>query len=119
MLFIPSSVDPSLRKKSKKKKRKTKDIERSSGDSDGQEQDENLKHLDVQDNVSLSHSGMEADSESQGSHDSKTEVASTDNANVDATTAIKNISENQVDSLKNLILVFKCTNKYKTGSGTF
>ncbi|GFS16608.1 glycylpeptide N-tetradecanoyltransferase [Elysia marginata] len=90
------SVDPSLRKKSKKKKRKTRDVERSSGDSDGQGQDgPELKHLEVQDNVCVSHSGMEADSESQGSHDSKTDAASTNNVGADATAAIKNISDNQ------------------------
>ncbi|KAH9520312.1 Glycylpeptide N-tetradecanoyltransferase 2 [Bulinus truncatus] len=74
------SVDPSQRKKSKKKKRKTKDTERSSGDSDNQTH-EVPKHtcLEVPDNVSLSQSGMDADSESQGSQDSKAEDALSEN----------------------------------------
>lgn len=68
------SIDPSQRKKSKKKKRKTKDVERSSGDSDNQASDlPEHKLLEVPDNVSLSQSGVDADSESQGSQDSKTE----------------------------------------------
>ncbi|XP_005089639.1 glycylpeptide N-tetradecanoyltransferase 2 [Aplysia californica] len=75
------SVDPSLRKKSKKKKRKTKDVERSSGDSDNQGPETvETNLLEVHDNVSLSHSGVEADSESQESHDSKTDSHSPENA---------------------------------------
>ncbi|CAG5120226.1 unnamed protein product [Candidula unifasciata] len=67
------NIDPS-RKKSKKKKRKAKDTERSSGDSDNQVPDGRMHTLlMVPDNTSLSHSGIEADSESQGSQDSKTE----------------------------------------------
>ncbi|GFO46427.1 glycylpeptide n-tetradecanoyltransferase [Plakobranchus ocellatus] len=90
------SIDPSLRKKSKKKKRKTKDVERSSGDSDGQGPDgPELKHLEVQDNISLSHSGMEADSESQGSHDSKPDATLTEENKEDMTVAIKGASDNQ------------------------
>ena len=75
-------------------------MERSSGDSDGQGPDgPELKHLEVQDNVSLSHSGMEADSESQGSHDSKADVVLGDNVNADSSVAVKSISENQVGFL--------------------
>ncbi|XP_059173165.1 glycylpeptide N-tetradecanoyltransferase 2-like [Physella acuta] len=71
------SIDPSQRKKSKKKKRKTKDVERSSGDSDNQASDlPEHKLLEVPDNISLSQSGVDADSESQGSQDSKTEELS-------------------------------------------
>lgn len=72
-LFLILSIDPS-RKKSKKKKRKSKDTERSSGDSDNQVPDGcGPTLLMIPDNTSLSHSGIEADSESQGSQDSKTE----------------------------------------------
>jgi len=73
------TLDPSLRKKSKKKKRKTKEFERSSGESDNQGPEiASNDLLGVRDNVSLSHSGVEADSESPESLDSKN--GSTENA---------------------------------------
>lgn len=77
------SLDASHRKKSKKKKRKSKDIERSSGDSDSQYHDgpemsgttDSMKCLELLTvpDVSLSLSGIEADSEGQESQDSKCE----------------------------------------------
>ncbi|CAL1528474.1 unnamed protein product [Lymnaea stagnalis] len=91
------SIDPSQRKKSKKKKRKAKDPERSSGDSDNQICDApGHKHLDVPDNVSLSQSGMDADSESQGSQDSKDED---ENSGADGTNII---SQSDTQKLANL-----------------
>ncbi|KAL8560348.1 Glycylpeptide N-tetradecanoyltransferase 2 [Nucella lapillus] len=70
------SIDSASRKKSKKKRRKPRDLERSSGDSDTQASNDNnaIKcHIMSNENANSDHSqsGMEADSESQGSCDFK------------------------------------------------
>ena len=84
-VFCFCSIDASLRKKSKKKRRKLRDIERSSGDSDTQaSNDETARksHILSNEKVNSDHSqsGVDADSESQGSRDFK-KVTGEDNHN--------------------------------------
>ena len=75
--FFFFSLDAASRKKSKKKRRKLRDIERSSGDSDNQASNDEMARrchiLAANEAVESdqSQSGMEADSESQGSRDFK------------------------------------------------
>ena len=74
--FVLFSPDAASRKKSKKKRKKLRDIERSSGDSDNQlSNDEIVRRTHILNNdkgeSDNSQSGMEADSESQGSRDFK------------------------------------------------